>query len=75
MSTFLVRLTSRIGSLFFDREDIVALDDLLDRYLTFGGLPFLVASKLPEQEMKDYIWSTYQTIVGRDILAREARRG
>ncbi len=41
----------------------------------FGGLPFLAASKLPEQEMKDYIWSTYQTIVGRDILAREARRG
>ena len=66
-------VTNRLA--VFGREDIVALDDLLDRYLMFGGLPFLAASKLPEQEMKDYIWSTYQTIVGRDILAREARRG
>ena len=66
-------VTNRLA--VFGREDIVALDDLLDRYLTFGGLPFLAASKLPEQEMRDYIWSTYQTIVGRDILAREARRG
>lgn len=66
-------VTNRLA--VFGREDIVALDDLLDRYLTFGGLPFLAASKLPEQEMKDYIWSTYQTIVGRDILASEARRG
>lgn len=68
--------TSILGNFaIFGKEDVVPLDNLLDRYLTFGGLPYLVVSELPEQEMKDYIWSTYQTVAGRDILAREARRG
>mgnify|MGYP004596329415 FL=1 len=66
-------VTSRYA--VFGREEIIPLDELLDRYLKFGGLPYLAISGLPEREMKDYIWSTYQTIVGRDILAREARRG
>lgn len=66
-------VTSRYA--VFGREEITPLDELLDRYLKFGGLPYLAISGLPEREMKEYIWSTYQTIVGRDILAREARRG
>lgn len=57
------------------QDEIKPLDELLDHYMLYGGLPYLAASGLPDREARDYVWSTYQTIVGRDILARDARRG
>ena len=63
------------GFAVFNQEKIIPLDDLLDDYMKFGGLPYLAVSELPEQVMKDYILSTYRTIISRDILARDARRG
>ena len=53
----------------------MAVGDLLDDYISYGGLPFLATNAPDRQNHRDYMRSLYQTIVGRDILSREARKG
>lgn len=55
--------------------EIVLLSDLLERYLAFGGFPYIAKSNLPEDACKEYVHSLYQTVIERDILSRDARRG
>lgn len=53
----------------------VFLDGLLDQYLMYGGMPFLATTAPEQSKCRNYMRSLYQTIVGRDIMMREARRG
>lgn len=44
-------------------------------YMTYGGFPYLATKKPEKAVCSAYIRDLYQTIVVRDILAREKRRG
>lgn len=63
-----------LGTAILDDKPVL-LDGLLDQYLTYGGMPFLADTAPEQQKCRNYMRSLYQTIVGRDIMMREARRG
>jgi len=46
----------------------------LEKYLTFGGLPFLKNLELSENQSFEYIKNVYSTILLKDIVAREKIR-
>lgn len=56
-------------------DGVVPLADLLEEYLTFGGFPYIAKSNLAEDACKEYVHSLYRTVIERDILSRDARRG
>ena len=45
-------------------------DDTLEKYIHFGGLPYLINLPLEERVVMEYIKSIYSTIVLRDIVQR-----
>ena len=53
----------------------VFLDTLLGQYLMYGGMPFLATDAPEQQKCRNYMRGLYQTLVGRDIMMRESRRG
>ncbi|WP_429003006.1 ATP-binding protein [Thermophilibacter mediterraneus] len=65
------------------RADLVALPDggygslqaMLDQYRRFGGMPFLALSEPDVASHRAYMSSLYDTVIVRDILERDRRRG
>ena len=46
-------------------------DESLEKYMHFGGLPYLINLPLEEQTVMEYIRSVYSTIVLRDVVQRK----
>lgn len=42
----------------------------LDKYLKFGGLPFLIHLHDEDEVIKDYLRNIYQTIIFKDVVSR-----
>ena len=65
------------------QADLVRLSDggygslqaVLDQYRRYGGLPFLALSEPDPEAHRSYMRSLYDTVIVRDILERERRRG
>ena len=55
--------------------NIDELDDLLETYLLFGGMPGIADAGLEQDKVFTVLDGIYSTIVVRDILERERRRG
>lgn len=49
-------------------------DDSLEKYIRFGGLPYLIHLPLDEVVIMEYINSVYSTIVLRDVVERKKIR-
>jgi len=49
-------------------------EESLDKYLKFGGLPYLIHLKLKEEIVFEYLKNIYESIVYRDIINRYALR-
>lgn len=45
-------------------------DDSLDKYITYGGLPFLINLEQNENVIYEYLKSIYNTIIYKDIVSR-----
>ena len=52
-----------------------SLQAVLDQYRRYGGLPFLALSEPDPEAHRSYMRSLYDTVIVRDILERERRRG
>ena len=52
-----------------------SLQALLDQYRRYGGMPFLALSEPDPARHRSYMSSLYDTVVVRDILERDRRRG
>lgn len=48
--------------------------DSLTKYLTFGGMPFLVNLELSREQVFEYLSNVYSTILLKDIVAKEKIR-
>jgi len=46
----------------------------LEKYLTFGGMPFLRNLELSEKQVFEYLKNVYSTILLKDVVAREKIR-
>lgn len=60
---------------FGDDGRPVLLSNLYDSYRRYGGLPFLALREPGIEEHRAYMKTLYDTVVIRDILERERRRG
>jgi predicted AAA+ superfamily ATPase len=49
-------------------------DESLEKYIRFGGLPYLINLPLEERVVMEYINSIYSTIVLRDVIRRKKIR-
>jgi predicted AAA+ superfamily ATPase len=49
-------------------------DESLEKYMRFGGLPYLINLPLEERVVMEYINSIYSTIVLRDVIRRKKIR-
>jgi predicted AAA+ superfamily ATPase len=49
-------------------------DDSLEKYIRFGGLPYLIHLPLEEAVVMEYVRSVYSTIVLRDVVQRRKIR-
>ncbi|GAB6010905.1 ATP-binding protein [Viscerimonas tarda] len=45
--------------------------DALEKYLTYGGLPFLINLELSKDQAFEYLRNVYSTILLKDVVARE----
>lgn len=60
----------------YDQDgEIVELSDLFDAYMRFGGLPGIADVGLVQDSAMTLLDGVYSTVVVRDILERERRRG
>lgn len=60
---------------FLEFHNLYDSDNSLEKYLTFGGLPFLNVIGLDNiQQISDYHKSVYDTVVLKDIIQREQIR-
>lgn len=55
-------------------HDLNDNDDALDKYLRYGGLPYLRNLLLDDDVVFDYLKNIYQTILYRDIVSRHNLR-
>lgn len=58
-----------------DEGEIVELRDLFDAYMRYGGMPGIVDVGLEQDKAMTLLDGVYSTVVVRDILEREKRRG
>jgi hypothetical protein len=56
---------------FLDFHKLPNSDDSLEKYIHFGGLPYLIHLPLEEYVVMEYIRSVYSTIVLRDVIRRK----
>lgn len=54
---------------------VVLFDDILERYLTYGGMPAIAALETTQEAHSTYFSGWYDAVVTRDILNRERLRG
>ena len=60
----------------YDRDDQpVEVNDLFEAYMRYGGMPGLVDTGLEQDKVNVLLDGIYSTVVVRDILERERRRG
>lgn len=59
---------------FLDFHKLENSDDSLDRYMHFGGFPYLIHLPMEESVVMEYIRSIYSTIVLRDVVERQKIR-
>ncbi|MEN2436112.1 ATP-binding protein [Weeksellaceae bacterium A-14] len=55
---------------FLDFHQLKDSDDVLEKYLKFGGLPYLIHLPLEEAVVFEYLENVYSTILFRDIINR-----
>lgn len=55
--------------------NVVLFDDVLDRYLHYGGMPAIASLGTTQEEHSAYISSLYDAVATRDILNREREKG
>jgi predicted AAA+ superfamily ATPase len=48
--------------------------DTLTKYLTFGGMPFLINLELTKEQVFEYLSNVYSTILLKDVVAKEKIR-
>lgn len=58
-----------------ENQEIYELDDLLETYIMFGGMPAIADVGLEQDKVMTILDGVYSTIIVRDILERERRRG
>jgi uncharacterized protein len=56
---------------FLDFHKLSNNDESLEKYIHFGGLPYLIHLPMNEAVIMEYIRSVYSTIVLRDVIARK----
>ena len=54
---------------------IVLFDDVLERYLRYGGMPAIASLDTTQEAHSTYLSSLYDAVVSRDIINRERERG
>ncbi len=54
-----------------DGDDPILTDDLVMRYLHFGGMPAIASLDTTQTQHEAYLSSLYETVIVRDILDRE----
>lgn len=54
---------------------VVLFDDILDRYLRYGGMPAIASLNTTQEAHSVYFSSLYDAVVTRDVLNRERVRG
>ena len=60
----------------YDRDDRpIEMNDLLQAYMRYGGMPGIVNVGLEQERVNMLLDGIYSTVVVRDILERERRRG
>ena len=55
---------------FLDFHKLNNDDESLEKYIRFGGLPYLIHLPMREEVVMEYVRSVYSTIVLRDVVAR-----
>ena len=55
---------------FLDFHQLEDSDDVLEKYLKFGGLPYLIHLPLEKTVVFEYLENVYSTILFRDIINR-----
>lgn len=55
---------------FLNFHNLPNNDDSLEKYIRFGGLPYLIHLPMVEEVAMEYLHSIYSTIVLRDVVAR-----
>ena len=63
------------GMAFGEGGRLAVLSDLFDSYRRFGGFPFLALSEPELEEHRAYMKTLYDSVIVRDILGRDRRRG
>ena len=58
-----------------ENDEIVEIRDLFDAYMRYGGMPGIVDVGLEQDKAMTLLDGVYSTVVVRDILEREKRRG
>ena len=58
-----------------DNDEIIELRDLFDAYMRYGGMPGIADVGLDQDKALTILDGIYSTVVVRDILEREKRRG
>lgn len=59
---------------FIDFHKLEESNDTLEKYIKFGGLPYLIHLPLEDNIVFEYIKNIYQTILYRDIIQRHSIR-
>ncbi len=59
---------------FISFHELTENDDSLNKYLKYGGLPYLIHLDLKDEIVFEYLKNIYQSIVYRDIINRYAIR-
>lgn len=68
------RIYSLSFSEFLKFHNLPNEDDSLEKYLYYGGLPYLIHLPLNEEVVMEYIRSVYSTIILRDVVERKKIR-
>ena len=55
--------------------EIVLFDDLLERYLKYGGMPAIASLSTTQEVHSTYMSGLYDAVVTRDVLNRERAQG
>lgn len=58
-----------------ESDEIVEIHDLFDAYMRYGGMPGLADIGLEQDKALTLLDGVYSTVIVRDILEREKRRG
>ncbi len=59
---------------FLNFHKLANNDDALEKYIKYGGLPYLINLPLEEEVVYDYLRSIYNTILLKDVVARHGIR-